>query len=366
MEINEEAVLVKYHGRDEIVTVPDGVKKIGTMAFANNAFIKEVILPQSLIEIGIRAFEGSSLERIVIPAGVKKIGYSAFQYCRQLRSVTLPDQLECIELYTFDGCRKLTKLELPPSLRHVGSRAFRDCGIAELRIPDGMTYISRDSFQHMKCLEKLDLPSTLRGIGEGAFEFCKSLKEVCIPESVLKIEWHAFYECYALEKAVFPKSFLIISKGAFSRTKIADSEELEEIYGRIASMKTYQKPAGYQEMSFDGMKFFYRAEDVNKETAAAQHKIGDFVYAYDITDSQQVYKDKNGKKVLRFYVSVPTFDSNDREWDSYRKLFLIPDEDGITGIMVCGGYRIAKVFTYRDIRWADEKTEKLLKSTNIF
>ena len=66
------------------------------------------------------------------------------------------------------------------------------------------------------------------------------------------------------------------------------------------------------------------------------------------------------------YVSVPVFDSGDREFDSYRKLFLIPGEGKITGVMVCGGYRIAKVLTYRNIRPADDKTEKLLKSTNIF
>lgn len=73
-----------------------------------------------------------------------------------------------------------------------------------------------------------------------------------------------------------------------------------------------------------------------------------------------IFRDKTGKKALVIHVSVPTFDSGDREWDSYRKLFLIPEANGMTGFMVHGGYKVAKVVAYKGVRCADEKTENLM------
>lgn len=366
MEINNEAVLVKYSGQDEVVTVPEGVKKIGAWAFRSNEFIKEVILPQSVTEIGDSAFERSSLNRIVISARVDRMGYSVFKYCYQLKNIILPDNLEYIDMNTFQGCENLKELVLPSKLKKIDGAAFENCGIIELRIPDSMIYVNKNSFRYMGCLERLFLPSTLKRIGEGAFSFCGKLKEVCIPEGVIEIERSAFDACTNLEKVVLPKSLISMDKSAFSRTKVSDSEYLKDVYNRIDNVKIYKKPVGYQEMTFHEMKLYYSSESTNLGKFGFARSIDDFSYEYDITESLKVFKDKNGRKALMIYVSVPTFDSGDREWDSYRKLFLIPVKGKITGVMVCGGYKIAKILTYKDILCADEKTEKLLKSTNIF
>ena len=45
--IDSNGTLVKYWGNDEVVTVPDGVKKIGTKAFNSNNTMKKLILPES-------------------------------------------------------------------------------------------------------------------------------------------------------------------------------------------------------------------------------------------------------------------------------------------------------------------------------
>lgn len=122
--------------------------------------------------------------------------------------------------------------------------------------------------------------------------------------------------------------------------------------------------SGYSEMTFEDLKFYYRYKSIDYEAHSNQgpcrfEKYG-FEYDHDITDNQMIFKNKAGKKALVIYVSVPTFDYGDREWDSYRKLFLIPESDGMVGFMICGGYKIAKIFAYKDIHCVDEKTEKLM------
>lgn len=370
MEINSDGVLEKYTGQDEVVTIPEGIREIGYNAFKSNQFIKEVMLPKSLVEIESSAFESSSLEKIIIPPNVKKIGDSVFYGCKQLHSVVLPDELECIEYKTFEDCISLTHLTLPSKLKKVKKGlyhgAFSNCSIIELHIPDSLTYIGAYSFSSMRCLERLYLPSTLKGIGENAFSCCTNLKEVELPEGLTTIERVAFDSCSRLEKVVFPKSLVAVDRKAFDRTEIQDSKELQEVYARLDAMKVYQKPDGYKELTLDGLTFYYRNEKVDYNAlhnkGSNQFENYDFEHDQDITDSWRIFRNKAGKKALVIRVSVPTFDSDDRQWDSYRKLFLIPERDGMNGFLVCGGYSIAEVLAYEDVRYADEKTERLLES----
>lgn len=128
--------------------------------------------------------------------------------------------------------------------------------------------------------------------------------------------------------------------------------------------------SGYSEMTFDGLKFYYHNKNVDYAAHSSQgpcqfQKYG-FEYDHNITDTWMIYKNKAGKKALAIYVSVPTFDYGDREWDSYRKLFLIPESDSMTGFLICGGYNIAEILTYQDIHCADKKMKRLLNKVTKY
>lgn len=360
MNISAEFVLEKYSGHDKVVIVPDGVKKIGSFAFSGNESIKEVILPQSVTEIGASAFRGSSIEKIVIPDSVIKMEDSVFEDCSNLKSVILSDNLKCIECYTFKQCKQLKALKLPSMLKEVEWDAFCDCGITEISIPDSMTYIEKESFQNMEYLEKLNLPSTLIGIGDSAFHSCSSLREVYIPEGVITIGECAFDECSKLEKVVFPKSLLVIEMEAFNGTPIEDSEEFNEVCDRLEHTETYPIPDGYQEMYFNQKRFYYQSKRMEKEYSEFFDKISEFTQE-EWMDAEGILENAKGEKIYWMYASVPTFDSHDREWDSYRKFYLIPEKKEITGVMVSGGSRIANVYIYRDVRWADKRTEEFMR-----
>jgi len=68
--IIENGVLIAYNGANETVIVPDGITAIGEIAFEWNENLKQVILPQSLQEIGFFAFRGCKF--IFSPNGLEK------------------------------------------------------------------------------------------------------------------------------------------------------------------------------------------------------------------------------------------------------------------------------------------------------
>ena len=58
----KDGILIKYHGRQNNIVIPEGVTEIGSAVFA----------------------DWSRLLSVSIPSGVKKIGYAAFANCRNL------------------------------------------------------------------------------------------------------------------------------------------------------------------------------------------------------------------------------------------------------------------------------------------
>lgn len=55
-----DGILIAYRGNGEVLTIPEGTKRIASVTFENNTNIKTVNLPTTLIEIGEEAFYGCS------------------------------------------------------------------------------------------------------------------------------------------------------------------------------------------------------------------------------------------------------------------------------------------------------------------
>lgn len=87
---------------------------------------KTTVIPSSVREIGVAAFEGiDSLTSIEIPEGVVSISSLAFRYCRNLESAILPKSLERIDEYSFAGCPKLKHVEIRNPKMNINPEAFR-------------------------------------------------------------------------------------------------------------------------------------------------------------------------------------------------------------------------------------------------
>ncbi len=78
----EEDVLTAYHGKDENVIVPDGIREIGRNAFAGNVTLRTVILPDSVELINNYAFaDCTNLEQVILgeESRLAVIGNKAFR-----------------------------------------------------------------------------------------------------------------------------------------------------------------------------------------------------------------------------------------------------------------------------------------------
>lgn len=63
---------------DEVFTVPDGIEGIGTLAFAQSQYLKELNLPDSLRSVSTAGIDFQIMPELVVPAGVTEIGNGGF------------------------------------------------------------------------------------------------------------------------------------------------------------------------------------------------------------------------------------------------------------------------------------------------
>ncbi|MDA7664878.1 leucine-rich repeat protein, partial [Akkermansiaceae bacterium] len=118
------ALLFFPSGLEGLYTIPDGVTSINSFAF-DSCLLTEVIIPESVASIGIKAFQLSSqLTRIVIPEGVTSIEPETFRESTNLVSATLPSSVTAIGTKAFAMCSNLMEVVLEGPAPEVQSDAF--------------------------------------------------------------------------------------------------------------------------------------------------------------------------------------------------------------------------------------------------
>ncbi len=124
----EGDTLVKYKGKEPALVIPEGIRVIGSSAFAGNPFVKSVVIPEGVEILARWAFYYcTSLREVIIPASVKVIGEEAFRICRALETVVIPGCLESIAELIFSGCAFLRTVNIPAGVQELGARAFWGC-----------------------------------------------------------------------------------------------------------------------------------------------------------------------------------------------------------------------------------------------
>lgn len=114
-----------------VCDVADGCEAIARKAFADDVELKSANLPDSLVQIGASAFAGSGLIRLEVPESVRSIGSRAFLRCDDLRYVELSSGLESIGDEAFAHCRSLVHLSIPATVREMGVRVTFDTRVSE-------------------------------------------------------------------------------------------------------------------------------------------------------------------------------------------------------------------------------------------
>lgn len=129
--------LTKYGGEGGIVTLPATVSsegteytltKLGTNAFEYKMSVKQVVLPESVTEIGEQCFNTSGLESITMTDNVEIIGDYAFYRLDKLVTIkNFPKKLKKVGVGAFYATKALTTPVYIAAGCQLGNTAFQAC-----------------------------------------------------------------------------------------------------------------------------------------------------------------------------------------------------------------------------------------------
>ena len=117
------------------VTIPatlDGmtVMAVGSWAFAEQASLLALTVPDSVESIGDGAFSGcSGLASVALGNGVTSIGDGAFAGCASLTSMAIPESVASLGSQVFEGCSSLATLYVPAAWE--GTDMLEGAGVPE-------------------------------------------------------------------------------------------------------------------------------------------------------------------------------------------------------------------------------------------
>lgn len=248
-------ILFAVLGNKKNVSIPEGVEVINAFAFEGLVFLSDVALPDSLVEIGEKAFASTALRSVTFGSGVRKIGSQAFEYCQNLTAAVFNEGLEEIGERAFMSSPVVSVL-LPASLRVLGENAFNALAggyyggnerIQEFEIAaenptmkaDGQAlYVIADGRKTLQALygqrfrqyifdsrqasNEYTVQEGTTHIGNAAFGRCQSLSKVNLPDSLISIGENAFVDCQYLKELSLPNGIEVIGANAFSGTALKE------------------------------------------------------------------------------------------------------------------------------------------------
>lgn len=247
------------------LTIKEGTVGIASFAFFRNTGIMNLVIPDSVKIIGEGAFAQSKIMSVILGSGVKEIGTQAFVACEELADVILgklntdigndtsllgASKLEVIGDSAFRGCVKLAKIEMPSSLKSVGSYAFRDTDL--FKAANGVVYagnwvvdynekigsdvvfaentvgVANYAFYNCTTLSTVSMPSSVKIVGRAAFYDCTALTSVSLPASLDTIQDFTFYRCKSLNPLSLPPMLTYIGRSAFYKCGSSASIMLDD------------------------------------------------------------------------------------------------------------------------------------------
>lgn len=177
-----------------------GVEKIGISAFDGCSSLQELVLPETVTEVlqGAFANEGALAKADMSrAASLKKWDKESFKGDTALAEVVLPTAggITAIPDGAFAGCTTLTgeNLKIPKNIVTITANAFKESGLKKLYIPNQVTTIGASAFEACKNLEDVHISNNISIISQSTFKNCEKLKKIEIPVKVEKIGTNAFY-----------------------------------------------------------------------------------------------------------------------------------------------------------------------------
>ena len=218
----------------------DLLQNLGEEAFAKSTVFGRIKLPSSLRTIKSGTFWGYSGE-ICFSSGLVEIKGNAFENCYFLQyvdqgnslssevgNVLLPNSVMTVGDRAFSGA-VYERLTLSETLKYIGDSAFEGGYVYDkwsnppyhftsrlkgvLVIPQSVEFIGSYAFSNHPYLESIFLDAPITKLPSGIFSKCLGLKDIKLPNSLATIEGSVFLDCTNLTVTI-PSSVVKTEKGS--------------------------------------------------------------------------------------------------------------------------------------------------------
>lgn len=165
--------------RIKTIEIPNSVTTIGSSAFENCGYLTSVTIGKGLKTLGKKAFYNCGmLSKLTVKSTVLEKcveNSSIFQYC-SLSTVNFEEGLVIVPEYMFykAGFETGAVIRLPKTVETIGKYAFYGCSrLKEVQfVGNKLTSISSNAFEKCYDMSEVDLPLSLKSLGSKAFYDC--------------------------------------------------------------------------------------------------------------------------------------------------------------------------------------------------
>ena len=210
------------------VNFNSALENIDNDAFQVTTALNEITFaaPSNLTRIGTWVFYMSGLTKLELPASLKEIGSTAFSKNNNLKTVTVAanSQLESIGTSAFSDNSNLESFTFEGStaLKTIRGNAFsNDTKLASFDVPANVETINRAAFDGTSSMKHVTFqaPAKIKTIGEAAFQNANALENIDLPEGLLEIKKDAFNKCTSLTEIGIPSTVTTIDPTGFQQAE---------------------------------------------------------------------------------------------------------------------------------------------------
>lgn len=154
------------------IVIEDGCTYVGSHAFHKLKYVvSDLDLPNSLQEIGDYAFCDLLISDLMVPTGLVRIGHYAFSDCEYLKKANFAgcDALEEIGDYAFGFCPvNMGYFTVPKNVKKIGSFVFLSSSFNNITLNDKLESVGDGAFGKITA-SKVEIPNSVKSIGSQAF-----------------------------------------------------------------------------------------------------------------------------------------------------------------------------------------------------
>lgn len=260
--IYSENRLMRYVGKSKVVHIPEGTEEIESSAFWDNQYIEEVVVPDSVINLGGDTFYNCKrLKKINIGKGVRYMGNNPFAGCPDLvvtnespyfiydgeilynkekdliiycsikgekAELDIQEGVKIIGKHAFYLCDRFKKITLPASLLKMENNPFSGCSQLELISNSDAYYIQDDviyngyrtavvgTLNRIKT-KRLELLEGVKTINRNSFWNCKGIETIVFPASLEDIGYNPFVGCSNIKFESLSDCFKVVDGVLYNR-----------------------------------------------------------------------------------------------------------------------------------------------------